>query len=589
MKIKTNLFLLVFFIGFLPMPALSQAVTFPSSQLQSKALELSGSELNWPILFKLATHNTVTNEFSLAPDNVQQLRNFSRVTLTIDRARTRINELIEGGASIFAKEQLQVSNTLMASYLNEVKTGNIDQATLLAEQIKPEVIKLDSVLTANRLVDVQAQLDSKDGEVDKRKGLLGSWEDAIVGDLFKETDGLQTYEDSYASMAFVDGSNIIVNPNTVAVIRKSRIDKLDESSDTEVTLVEGGLLAKLSAAGKDKGNFILRTGGATSDLNTINFLAEVEDSRAKLTNYDGEAMITANDLTITIRKNEGTIVEQGQDPLPPIQLLPAPDLVWAKADTIIYTDQIIYTFASVPDAVEYHIQYSTSPNFDGEVRDITLTNTSINIQDLPLGTSFIQVQAVDKLGLKGPYSKTTRVIRNIDNKPPPLFITSAPNGIIFTTGTQITLTGISEPDASISINGEQQTVRLDGSFTTTIPTSGVDQSISINATDDSGNETVRQVRIIKLTEEVLFNLVFQGASQGTSITVDNNPVTISGKAYPELEVLVENNGISKLIRTDSIGRWGITLPLQGSSLKISFKDLASGDISLSKTFNLLTN
>lgn len=590
MKLKAIAVLLIAVAGLLhPSLSYGQAVTFPSSQIQSKALELSGSELNWPILLKLASHNTSTNEFSLSPANVQQLRNFSKVALTIDRAKTRINELIEGGASIFAKEQLEVSNSIMESYFTEIRNGNLAEATQLAEDIKPEVLKLDSVLTSNRLVDVQAQLDKKDGNVDKRSGLLGTWEDAFVGDLFKEADGLQTYEESYANMAFVDGTNIVVNPNTVAVIRKSRIDKLDESSDTEVTLVEGGLLAKLSAAGKEKGNFILRTNAAQSDLNTTNFFAEVEDTRTKLTNYDGEAQVTANDLTITIRKNEGTIVEEGQDPLPPIQLLPAPELLWSRPDTIIYTNQILYTFASVTDAVEYRVQYSSSPNFDDDVKDISITGTSLSIEELPLGTSYIQVQAVDNLGLKGPFSKVSRVIRNIDNKPPPLFITGIAGQIVFTTSNQITLSGISEPEATILVNDTPQTLRLDGSFSTTINTDIIDQRITLTATDDSGNETKRIIRIVKLTEEVLFNLIFQGASQGTSITVESNPVTISGKAYPELEVIVENNGISKLIKTDSMGRWGITLPLQNTSLKISFKSLISEDISLSKTFNLLTN
>ena len=94
------------------------------------------------------------------------------------------------------------------------------------------------------------------------------------------------------------------------IIRKSRIDKLDKSADAEITLVEGGLLSKLSAAGKERSTYILNAGSSTTELNTINFYAESSgDNNVKLSNYDGDAQVSANNVIVTIRKDEGTIIK----------------------------------------------------------------------------------------------------------------------------------------------------------------------------------------------------------------------------------------------------------------------------------------
>ena len=123
------------------------------------------------------------------------------------------------------------------------------------------------------MIEVQAKLDQKKGNVDKKVGLLGSWEQAEIGELFKESDGLKTGTDSYATLSFADGTNLIVDPNTTAVIRKSRVDRLSETSNAEINLEEGGLLAKLSSLAASNSTYILNAGNSQTTLKTTNFYA----------------------------------------------------------------------------------------------------------------------------------------------------------------------------------------------------------------------------------------------------------------------------------------------------------------------------
>ena len=562
-------------------------LSFSASDLQEMAQRYSGNSLNWPILVSLANHDVGNNTFILTQADVTQLQNFSSISLSYEEQQDRVKKLISEGATIFAKNELKDTNKAFSDYLEAVKNGDIETASSIGTSLKSMVDNLESTLTTNRLVNVQAQLSKKSGNVDKRIGLLANWQDAFEGDLFQESDGIKTAEESYATLSFTDGSNITVNPVTTAVIRKSRIDRLDESADTEITLVEGGLLSKLSAAGREKSNYILNAGASTTELKTQNFYAENEaGDNVKLTNYDGVANVSVNDITVTINKNEGTIIRGNSAPLPPIKLLPAPELATSKKDSIIYNEDFIYNFKPVERAVNYIIQYSSSYNFEQDITEVETNRTRVNIQDIPLGTTYIKVLAVDELGLRGPYSPVTRVIRNVDTQAPPIFGDKLNNSVLFTTSDQITIEGVTEPDAKVSVNDLNVPVTSSGVFKSNYTLSGIDEKTDIKAVDDSGNESIKSLRIVKLTPEVVFKINTNLGALREEFNASDKPITFSGRAYPNLEVVFENNQTKKLIKTDSQGRWGVTMNVQQGKLSVTFKDVQSGVTYLTKSFTV---
>lgn len=562
-------------------------VSFSSDKLQQISQRYAGSSLNWPVVVSLAEHNITNNTFTLSGGDLLKLRSLTNSTIIFEDQQKRTNKLIGEGATIFATNQLNDTNKLFSDFLDEIRNGNLENALGISEQLKPSVDALERTLNSNRLVAIQAQLISKNGIVDKRLGLLAGWNEAFVGDLFEESHGVRTQQESYATLAFTDGSNIIVNPSTTAIIRKSRIDKLDKSADAEITLVEGGLLSKLSAVGKERSNYVLNAGNSTTELNTQNFLAENSGGTdVRLSNYDGDAQVSANNVIVTIRKDEGTIIRGNAAPLPPVKLLPAPKYLTSKLDTIIYQNGFLLNFIGVSNAVNYRVEYSSAYNFDENVVVKEVSNTRILMEDLPLGTTYVRVQSVDNLGLKGPFSDTFLVIRNQDTKSPPIFGDQFNQKVHFVLSNSVTITGVTEPDAVVLVNGKTTEVSGSGTFNRVVSLESNDQVINVTSTDGSQNTTRKELRVVHLTEEYLFKVKLDGLDIKEDISAANSAKTITGRAFPEMEVELKNGDTIKTVKTDSQGRWGVTMNVQQGKLSITFKANQTGIETLSKSYTV---
>ena len=585
---KVSLLTLILYASFsLSSYAQQSTVTFPAKDLQLISQRYTGSTVNWPLVIEAATHNIGENSFTLEAAAVLELQNFAAFSVQVNEQKTRISQLINNGATVFATDQYAVVKDVVDKHYAAVDEGQLETAIIHAQDLIEQVDLLETILAENRVVDVQAQLSKRKGQVDKKEGLLGTWTDAFLGDLFKQADGIRTMVESYATLSFTDGSDIQVNPNTVAVIRKSRIDKLNDASDTEITLEDGGLLAKLSAAGKQRSTFVLNAGPSRTELKTQNFYAEADGPEiAKLSNYDGEAIINSNNVTISIQKNEGTVVEEGKDPLQPVKLLPAPTLTWVSADTVVNDEDLLFSYREIEGAVSYNVQYSSSPNFDQQITEVNTQETTVNIQDLPMGMTFVRVQATDQLGLRGPYSKTARIIRTTDNKPPPVFVDHINENLILTTDEAYTLEGVTEPNALLTIDGVRVKVLPSGRFSHSLTDLSGEMNLKLIAKDPSGNQSETEVTVVRLSEEMLFdfNIGRTNALQTSEVSSENT--TFSSVAYPGMKIVITNQQQTRTIATDKQGRWGTKISLIPGDLTISFVSSRTDQTFISKSFKV---
>jgi hypothetical protein len=203
-----------------------------------------------------------------------------------------------------------------------------------------------------------------------------------------------------------------------------------------------------------------------------------------------------------------------------------------------------------------------------------------------MGMTYARVQASDQLGLRGPFSKVARIIRTEDNTPPLIFVDNVYNDVLLTLEKNYAIQGLTEPDATLLINGHRVSIQSSGRFSHTLPDISGEMGVQINSKDPSGNQTNLKYTVVRLTENHLFNFKLRTSPALSSENIKAGKIMISAKAYPGLKVNISNEQQNRTISTDGQGRWGITTSLIPGNLTISFLDLNSGQLYVSKSYNV---
>jgi hypothetical protein len=554
-------------------PGYSQTVQrFPASQVQEIATRYAGSERNWPIVASVASYFPEENWYELSVAAQAELARFLANYNAVSAQRIDFNRQIRDGAKVFAAEEMQRADTLSAWYQRHIQTGSLSNAIGTGESLIQAMRATSDAVAKNRKVDVEARLAEKSGIVDRRDGLLGAWDTADLGNLFRQSDGIRTAAKSLAKLNFVDGSDVIVNENSVAVIRNSRIDRLTNETDVEITVSSGGLLARLSTNAVERSTYQVNVESATTTLKSRNFYAErTEDRRVILSNYNGEATVTAESSSVTLEENQGTIVVRGREPLPPINLLPAPRLSWSGTDSVIYQEQITLTWNAITGSARYEVDLSPTPFFDKTITQYSTETPRLSLADLPEGTSYIRVRAYDRQELRGVDSPTYRVLRNLDLIPPPIFLRNTGRLNVYSPTNQLTLIGTTEPGSVLTVNGSRADVDSKGEFETIIQLTEPRTPLEIVATDRSGNRTVEKRTAVWITETKLFELNWSVPVNGSRVG-RSETITISGVAYEPLDVVVTVAGRTIIVPCGTNGDWAVDVnPADTETIRIAFR------------------
>lgn len=115
--------------------------------------------------------------------------------------------------------------------------------------------------------------------------------------------------------------------------------------------------------------------------------------------------------------------------------------------------------------------------------------------DLQKGENRLSATATDKAGNESQVSETYTVIQ--DGEPPELTIASPQNGSVFSGKDQnkIEVTGTTEKEAEVKVNGKVAIVDANGAFKTIIILNEGDNELKVVATDKAGNETEESITV----------------------------------------------------------------------------------------------
>ena len=582
-------FILLFVLGIAEISFSQKAeLRFGAASVYTITSKLTGDSTCWPIIVSLSERDAATNGFTLNSRAQDQVKDFSTLHKIVRQARINLNQQIKSGAKVFATEELDSATSCIKNYDAEIRNGNIAEVHRIGQKFEEYVGTIEKLISERRTEAIDAKLAQKTGSVDKRKGLLGQWQMALIGDLFASYDGVRTGVISFAQLYFTDGVDVTIDPNIIVVIRESHLDKLDQTIKRDLALVDGSVLTKLSAKAKETNKFSFRAGTSESTVKSGKFWASaLQDKQAKLSNYDGTIDLTASNVKVTLQQNQGTVVEKGKAPLSPINLLSAPQFKWERLDSVIYTEKLRLQWARIENASSYQVEVCSNKNFDHDIKRIQTKLPSVELNDIPLSSVYIRMQAIDKYGLRGVDSPIYRIMRVKDTQPPSIQIDGWDMDRKYTANDTLTIKGMTKAEATLTADGKKQSLQSDGSFCFSIPVVHPETKVNIVVTDQSGNMTARKLSIVPMETEKLFRIQWHDRNDEATVYPQGESIEAQGTAYPGVKVTAALGGKHMSVQTNSQGDWAISVKaIKGDTLKLTFESIDDGKIIGSKTWKI---
>ena len=411
-----------------------------------------------------------------------------------------IQKANEAGAQIFAPDDIGQAITLYEQALEkrlarlwretrELATGALAAAT--AAIAKSETL---------RDLSAEALVSDRFGAVEGQRPEDLAWRDLQLRSILIEEEKVRTLSGSTAQITFRDASRLRLNANSNAVIKEMRYDPLHRTEEAKVSLVEGDFYALL-AGGDDKSKFNVEIPQVDATIDSGDFWVSNDATNTKFANYDDEEVkVAANGETVTLGKNEGTVIGKGEKPGAAVAVLPAPAPAGPADNGVVYVIQPELSWAPVDGSAGYWLEVASDQRFDQIVANhFGIAEAKQSVGPLAVGEYFWRVSALDEFGLPGARSVTSRFSVTPDDTPPYLTIDKPGEGVILREAS-VTLSGETEPGATLTIGGAAAEVGPDGKFNAAVTPAVGENTIAIVATDPAGQRTVRERRFVYMPD-----------------------------------------------------------------------------------------
>ena len=379
----------------------------------------------------------------------------------------------------------------------------------LNPQIKnPHLLRIGErlrIIVSRKLPPRSAEIRDLSHRVDE-KPHPNPWTRARAGDLLKEKDGVRTFRNASALLAFDDGTNLDLTENSLVFLRAIRKTLTGQARDT-IEVVDGQADLKAHPRRPDSLDLQVLVGGATvtpqpGRAGTAYSRARKPASGgAELMVYGGKADVAASGAKVEVPAGMGTAVPKGKPPLPPEKLLPAPKLLTPPPNARVAWSNPVLTWRAPTGAASATVEVFSDRACTVLIDRATgLDAASYRPHQLPAGTLYWRVTAVSTHGLDGYPSRPRRLIithAEPDLEPPVVVIVpgahavAVPAGILAGSGAKL---GIATHDdvsgvASVMIRWDGAAWHKLHGRTVPVPASPGTHSFDVRAADHAGRSS----------------------------------------------------------------------------------------------------
>jgi hypothetical protein len=478
------------------------------------------------------------------------------------------------GAKIFAPKIIAKAIQLRDTALLKQRSGELHESINFAGSAVTEGKKALKICISNQDVPAQAVVHDLKGYVHSRKPSDNLWKDVFQYDILHEGERIRTLSESSCDILFRNDSRLRLNENSQALIRKMRVNLLEDTGEAKVSLVKGDVFALL-VAGHKRERFQLDIPGVETKVDSKYFWVGRDKHGTRFANYDGKLEISSAGSKVVLKKNQGSVVIHNKKPTFPRELLAGPKLLKPESGVEKFNVNIPLSWEKVGETQYYLLEISHNVSFSSIIYSKEIqTSTAMfpkNLADKSLRNLFYwRVTAVSSDKLRGQPSEA-RVIHIIyDDKPPFLVIQSPDDGLLIS-GNTVEIMGMTENDILLTIQDQPVEIAANGKFRFRHELYEGVNHITVKAIDRAGNitELKRSVTFlpnqkIDLTFDQFSGQALQQKMPGFFI-VSQRSISLAGKTNPNCSITVTSPGTAAPARvtSDSTGRFQVNLKLTG--------------------------
>jgi hypothetical protein len=508
----------------------------------------------------------------------------------LGKALNLIQQATEQGARLFAAEQIGQAIKLRDAAVSKRKAGDWDAVVKLAGDARVAADAALKAALAQRDAAADALLSDRQGWVEGQRPQDLVWSDRELNAILIQDEKVRTLSRSTAQITFRDESRLRLNSNSQAVIQRMRVDPLSREEEAKVSLVEGDFYALL--AGKSQRNsFELQVPQVQTQIESTNFWVRHDTSGSKFANYDDRSLqVSARGESVTLGRDQATLVRNGQAPSPKLDVLPAPALTGPGDDQVAFDARVGLSWASVPEGAGYWLEVAADPGFARmSFSRWGLAQPSYQSEPLNVGAYYWRVAALDKFGLPGARSEVWRFRVQSDTTPPYIKIDQPAEGGILRQ-TPVEVRGQSEAGARLELDGQALEVARDGSFKAEYqPKPGANQ-VTIKATDSAGNVTQRSRAFTYMPDEraaVTFDDRLPRLGARHFVTA-REVMSLTGQtsANAQIQIKAADGSGRASAYADGNGRFGVNVPMRAQDESFEMEVIAPSGFASNDKFEI---
>ncbi|MEE8121329.1 MAG: FecR domain-containing protein, partial [Anaerolineales bacterium] len=320
----------------------------------------------------------------------------TRANQALQHALGVIDKATMAGARLFAPAIITNAIETRDRAIGERNIGRYDSSYSLARESRQKAQEALNISIANQNVPAQAMINYRKGTVQRREPEGRIWNKASLNTILLEGERVRTLSESYAGILFRDESRLRLEENSLALIQRMRSNRLANTEDSSICLLEGDLSVFL-AGGRRGDNFRLKIPDIETNIRSSRFWVSRDDKATRFSNYDGELEISTGEDKLVIGKNQGSVVTRGQKKLELQKLLPKTHLISPPASADVHDGRLVLEWEPAEGAHSYWLEISNDKAFNRVVLSKkTLTSTRYVRENVPQEVYYWRVAAVDK-------------------------------------------------------------------------------------------------------------------------------------------------------------------------------------------------